>query len=278
MIKINLLPPGIFEARVIKRLIVLFSIILVGIVAGCMYYTSTVNKATEGYKAETAIAKEWRAKAEGYKSQADSELAKIGPIDAKLGFVKNVDTFNEVYPKLYEAMARYTYHKITYSQMTISPDGSVSITAHAPSLSDAGRYLLNMYRATELFASVAISNVPGYPADNAGGSMGGGLSFGASLPSATPSLSPAGGMMMSQAPLMGGSQPALPAMSPGGLGAVTTGLNRSPARQSGFNFTVSCTLRDPSILATPSPTGQSAAPGVMPGPGGGMSLGTAPLR
>ncbi|MEN6372042.1 MAG: hypothetical protein ABFD64_08520 [Armatimonadota bacterium] len=286
MIKINLLPPGIFEARVIKRLIVLFSFIVVAIVAGCMYYTSTVNKATAGYKAETAIATDWKNKADAYKSQADSKIASIAPIDAKLQFVAQVDSFNNVYPKFYENLAQYTYHKVTYSQIAVSTDGKVTISATAPSLSDAGRYLLNMYRATDLFSNVSISGVPGYPANSSGGSLsGGGMALNSTpLSSATPALSQSGGGLA----LAGGQAPELPGLSSSGIrgglrgiGAVASGISRSQAKHTGFSFTVSCTIKDPSILIPPSaPGGGSASgtPGAAPGAGGLSSGGAIPLK
>ncbi|MEN6520158.1 MAG: hypothetical protein ABFD46_03275 [Armatimonadota bacterium] len=266
MIKINLLPPGIFEARVIKRLIVLFSVIVVAIVAGCMYYTSTVNKATAGYKAETAIATDWKNKADTYKSEAASKLASIAPIDAKLQFVTQVDKFDTVYPVFYENLAQYTYQKITYSQIAVAQDGKVTITASAPSLSDAGRYLLNMYRATDLFSSVAISSVPGYPADSSGGT--------GVIPTSSMSPSTASSVSATNAgfPSSIGQVLNLHGLSSAGMGAVATGLIRSHANKGGFNFTVTCTIKDPSILLPPSPTGSNSS---MPG-AAGMAPGGVP--
>lgn len=263
MIKINLLPPGIFEARAIKRLIVLFAVLVVGIVGGCMYYTSKVNAEKEQYASDAVIAEGLRDKAKNIFDMAKAERGKIQPITEKLTFMDEVLAHNLKYPKLYEELSKFTYHKVIYSQLSVSQDGTVTIAAYAPSLMDAGRYLLNMYRATHLFSSVGISAVPGYPADGSG-SAGGGLAAGGmpTLAGAPPPMTPTG---------LGG-EVTTPSQGTafGGMGAIASGLGRSAARRSGFNFTVTCTLKDPSITLAPSAAGGAApgTPGMMPLTGG----------
>jgi len=276
MIKINLLPPGIFEARVIKRLIVLFTVILIVIVAGCMYYTSRVNAEKEQYASEAVIAEGLRDKANSLKKMKDDELAKIGPINDKLNFMDEVENFNLKYPKLYKALARYTYHKVIYSQLSVTQDGTVTISAYAPSLMDAGRYLLNMYRATDLFSSVSISAVPGYPSDGSGTASG--ATSGTTAAPSPPPMLPTRNAAFGVSPAVGSSGvSSSPGGAMGGMSAIASGIERSPGKRGGFSFTVTCRLVDPGMVAPPSPDGGAAAgtPGMTP-MGGGLIAPTPP--
>lgn len=264
MIKINLLPSNIYEARTIKRLIVLFVVVLLVVVAGGIGYTMKLNKDTAEMKAQADTVEQLSKQVDSLKGQAQSTRSGIAPVQDRINFFKAVQDYNLQYPKLYEDLAQFTYAKIIYSQLT--PSGStLNINAYAPSLSDAGRYLLNLYKATHIFSSVTISAVPGYPQDG-GGQQG--------------ALGPAGMPLMPGAmpgmPGMAGPglPPPIPGMAPpadtgyGGLEAITSGVTRAAERKKGFSFTVTCTLKAP--IAAPSTPGQAAAaaggmPGAMPG-------------
>lgn len=293
MIKINLLPPNIFEARAIKRVIILFSVVLIAVIAISLAVTKKVNDAAAVYKQEADAAEILKQQAAQLESQASALRSEIAPIKSKVDFFEAVKSYNLQYPALYEELAKFTYKKIIYS--SLQPDGSsLNITAHTPSLKDAGRYLLNMYRASHIFTSVTISGVPGYPhtgstASVTGGGPGGGMPPSMPTPTASgfgqqASLSriPEAGRDTlsggSVADFMGatGGMPGGLGTTYGGIGAITSGVGRSEQKkQTGFELTVTCRLAKP-IMAPVAPgvaTGQTT-PGMggMPGgPPGGLS-------
>lgn len=289
MIKINLLPPNIFEARAIKRVIILFSVVLIAVIVISLAVTKKVNDAATAYKQEADAAAILKQQADQLASQASALRSEIAPIKSKVDFFEAVKSYNLQYPALYEELAKFTYKKIIYS--SLQPDGSsLNITAHTPSLKDAGRYLLNMYRASHIFTSVTISGVPGYPHTGStasatgggpmpaapsgmGGSPGGVLQPVRLRGPGGPSLS--GGSIADFTGAMGGGEstggmPGGPGTTYGGIGAITSGIGRSEQKkQTGFELTVTCRLAKP-IMAPVAPgvaTGQTT-PGMGGMPGG----------
>jgi hypothetical protein len=161
MIKINLLPPYVFERQVIQRLMLIFVALLIVVVVGGVAWRAQKSAALANMQQELASAKLIADQVNANKTQATSELSKIGPITGKVKFIEQVLAHNLEVPALYEQLTRFTYEKVRYKQIVPS-DTQLEIDAYAPSLSDAGRYLLNLYRATDLFSQVTMSSVPGY--------------------------------------------------------------------------------------------------------------------
>lgn len=246
MIKINLLPKSINEKRIVRNLAVLFGIVFVAIVAGGVLYAQMVLAPQVAYEQGQA---EQAANLEAQVTKLESDTqgvrgSQIAPIQAKLSFISNVLEYNKKYPKLYEEIGKWTYEKIAYTSMTC--DGTqVAMSARARSLDDLGRYLLNMYRATDLFTEVTISGVPGYPA-------------GANST----------GMPMQQGPSGYGPQANL-----AGMPAIQEGVSGgSVARY--IDFTVNCKLKTPIAAPTFTPgaaaggaAGATGAPGAPTAPG-----------
>lgn len=242
MIKINLLPKSIYAKKAIRNMAILFGILLVAIIAGCMTLTIMKRGDVEYMRGQADLATQWKGQVDRIKSEAQGVRDSIGPINQKLNFINSVLAYNEVYPKLYEEIAKWTYEKVSYTSMQCNGTG-VQMQARARSLDDLGRYLLNMYRATNLFTSVTISGVPGYPREQGGGEGG--------------DFQQDGG---------GVAQPGL-----AGIGAITAGVTRESS--SGWiSFTVNCTLKTPIVAPQPAggttggQPGMPGAPPAMPGP------------
>jgi hypothetical protein len=256
MIKINLLPPYVFERQIVQRLMMAFAALLVIIVIAGALARSQLSSKLADLEQQLATTKITEAQVVSNQSQASAERAKIGPITQKVTFIQSVLDHNLEGPALYEQLTRFTYEKVRYRSITLS-DTTMEIDAYAPSLSDAGRYLLNLYRATDLFSSVTMSAVPGYSADSGGGQQ-----------------------IVSQIKVA--------------RGGATMAIPRAPVR--GFDFKVTCVLAHPLSIpayggATSAATGStgSAAPGVppaaaapappgAPGPGAPGGTPTGPIR
>jgi Tfp pilus assembly protein PilN len=248
MIKINLLPKSIYEKKIVKNTAVLFGVLVVAILAIGVLYTQMVLvpqvQQEEDLATQTeALEKEVIA----IEGERDEWLAKIPPVKNKLTFINNVLEYNKKYPKLYEDISKWTYEKICYTGLAC--DGTqVSMSARARSLDDLGRYLLNMYRATDLFTEVTISGVPGYPAG--ANSFGGG---GISMPQGSPGSGP-------QASLAG-------------MPAIAESVMSGPMARY-ISFTVNCKLKTP--ITAPTFSGGAAAAGGDPNAAGGAAPVAAP--
>ncbi|MDO8588147.1 MAG: hypothetical protein Q7T82_14060 [Armatimonadota bacterium] len=171
MIKINLLPGYVLERQVVRRLMVIFAALLAFVVVAGVAWRIQRGAALANLRVELESAKMTENEVISNETRAKEELAKIDPINGKVKFIEDVMSYNLRGPALYEDLTRFTYEKVRYRNITLT-DTQMEIEAYAPSLSDAGRYLLNLYRATDLFSQVSMSEVPAYNAGSGGGSSG----------------------------------------------------------------------------------------------------------
>jgi Tfp pilus assembly protein PilN len=265
MIKINLLPKSIYERMVVRNMAILFGVLVVAVIVIAIVYTRLfLVPMVQAKEQDAAAAEDLERQVVAIEKERDEWKAKLPPIQQKLDFIKNVLDYNKKYPKLFEDVAKWTYEKVAYTAM--SSDGAqITMTARASSLDDIGRFLLNMYRATDLFTEVTISGVPGYPigSTEAGGAQVQNIGLG-----------PYGG---------GGPEANL-----AGIGAIAYGVRQGPQPRY-IGFTVTCKLRTPIVppafAGTAATTGAAGQPGApmpmpqaMPPPGAGPAYppGTAP--
>lgn len=251
MMKINLLPRTINERKVVRNTAILFGVLVVAVIAIGIAYTQVfMVPQVQKMELDAQTAEALKKEVEGIEAECKTWQDKAIPVKTKLDFISNVLAYNVKYPRLYEDVAKWTYEKISYTGL--SCDGTqVALSARAKNLDDLGRFLLNMYRATDLFSEVTISGVPGYP-------MGASQPGGGQQPAAI-GPGPMG---------MGGG----PAANMAGMGAITTGVQMSPGTRY-IDFTVNCKLKTP--IAAPAFSGGAAAaagaPGAQPGvPGPAM--------
>ncbi|HUV04269.1 MAG TPA: hypothetical protein VMX94_04105 [Armatimonadota bacterium] len=169
MLKINLLPAYIYEKRKVRRAAMGFGLLFIAVVFGMLGWWIMLSNKQKQLQAQVADM-EMRAQEVMRLEQAvQAEESRIPVVQAKVGFIEGVMDYNLQAPRLYEELAKYTYSRVQYR--SLAPSGSqLVIDARARTLGDCGRYLMNMYRATHLFNSVAISGVPGWPP--AGGGAG----------------------------------------------------------------------------------------------------------
>lgn len=262
MIKINLLPRIINEKKAVRNTAILFGVLLVATIAAGMTYNSRLHAAVMDMEQQASAAEAWKQRVEAIKTETTNVQGQTKPIQQKVDFITAVLDYNGKYPKLFEEIAKWTYEKVQYTSM--QSDGKVvRMQMRVKTLDDLGRYLLNMYRATDLFTSVTISSLPGYPRDG---------SAGAPSPSGMPMPGiPYAGPDMSDETGGGG-----PGASLAGIGAIRTGVQQAPDQASYFDITVDCTLKTPIDApqfaggagggAPGAPGGAPGMPGAMPGP------------
>jgi cell division protein FtsB len=176
VLKINLLPKYIWEKRKVKQTIFVFVVLFMGVVAGMVAWHLSLAAKQRDLTAQVADMQIKANEVKQLEAQAVAEEQRIPVIQGKVSFIEGIMQYNLQYPKLYEELAKYTYSRILYRSVEAS-SGQLKVTAHARSIGDCGRYLLNMYRASHVFNAVGIDGVPGWPRQQSGGEDGGGQGF-----------------------------------------------------------------------------------------------------
>jgi hypothetical protein len=300
MIKLNLLPAWYAARRLSGQLALLVVVVALGIGAVMYLWAGQFKRETVVVEAQAAELERIQGMVNSVTNQASGELSRIQPITDRLKFFNDISTYNTQYPKLYDKMIVWTYKNVSLSSMT-SDGSSVTMQAHAGNLRDFARYMLNMYKATDMFTRVTISNISvnrGGGGGAAAGMLGmagpagmpnrpgmgpeamrGGMPpmpgpagmAGGPMPGMPPMPGPAGaGMVPPVGPLARPGMPGMPGAGLAGVGA-TGATGGGIASVSGVDFTVTCTLKEPVANVAPPGTATAAAGGGMGmGMGGGM--------
>ena len=248
MLTINLIPKSFYERRIVRQLffsfIGLWVLIAAGMVAMTLMTQAKIDKANADLQAVEPIAQQ----VESLQKQASDKRSEVAPIMAKVKYINDVMAYNTAMIPILQEVIRYTYKTITYP--SVQPSGNtLTIQGWCPSIVDAGRYLMGLYRATHLFSSVTFSGVPGYRTGagatdpgGAGGaaSQGGQLGFSFTVtctlvkPIAAPAYSGAGGAAAGAAGAAGApGAPGMPAAAtppaaPGTPAAPGAGVGAAP--------------------------------------------------
>lgn len=200
MLKINLLPKYIFDKRKVRQTAVVFVVLFVGVVAGMVAWHLSLAAKERDLRMQVADMQQKADEVKAIEAQATAEEQRLPVIQGKVSFIESVMQYNLEYPKLYEELSKYTYNRIMY--ISVDPSGGqLKVGAHARSIGDCGRYLLNMYRASHIFSSVGIDAVPGWPSQSTTGGQGfdfnvtcnlakpiAAPSFGGAVPGAPPAM------------------------------------------------------------------------------------------
>ncbi len=246
MIKINLLPKTLNEKAALRNTAILFGAILLALLAAGIGYSLKLQADVERQQALAAETEAYEQRVKAIQDQTAQLLASVGPIQEKLKFINEVLKYNLKYPKLYEDVAKWTYEKTVLD--AIQSDGqTVTLQGRVKSLDDLGRYLLNMYAATDLFAEVRITQATGFGSSSEGNV---------------------------QAPSTVGAQLSGSQATQAGIEAITGSVARQPVRNPWITFVAVCKLRDP--IVAPVPPGGEGAPqagGGVPGAPGPEPMG-----
>jgi hypothetical protein len=170
--KINLLPGRIHDRSKLRYAWILVVLILAAELAGLIFYQTTLLAQEQKLAADVKEAEKKAQDVQKLDQDRQAELAKIADIDAKVTFAENLMEYNERRPDLYQTTSEYTLEGIRYSSMSASQN-LLQVSAWAPTLADAGRYLIYMQNSPD-FSAVRISGVPGYPPGGQGGAGGAG--------------------------------------------------------------------------------------------------------
>src|ERR1044071_6445160 len=284
MLRINLLPPYIYEGAKRRNVYVLWVVLLLTAIGGLVFWKIQLGNEADRIARDTDALKPAQTEAKSTQSKADAIVASNAALKTKAVFVQNAKKYNtEVYQPLLGSIGNYTITRVLYSSMV--PSGqTVNLAAYAPSLADVGHYFMAMEKNPNVTnVSIAMNSIPDFPGTEAptaqqqiGFNMGG--------------LGQAPGGAVMGAPRMGGggaSGPSDMMMGMGGQqsrrrggGAVGGGFGggqqqvaQADRPAGGHDFTVTLTLDQKVAIGAPptygSAGGQTGGAGGAPVMGGG---------
>ena len=175
MLRINLLPPYIYEGAKRTKLFVVWVILLAAVIGGFLFWKHSIDTETARIKDEEAKIKPQAEEATAKAGQASRINSESAVIRGKADFVTGAISYDQkTYQEMLTNVARYTWPRVLYD--SINPAGStVTMGAYAPSLADVGHYMMYMERNPAISrVDIAMNSIPGFPSDGAQAAAGSG--------------------------------------------------------------------------------------------------------
>jgi hypothetical protein len=163
MLRINLLPPYIYQRKKTQIAILVMSVFIVAEIGAFIAFRMPKAKRVDDLRTESsqkaadlASMKPDSATASSEKQTAD---AARGVIDQKLGFIRGVLDYNKTYPALYEHAAAYTYREAMMLDLEATGN-TLKFDAYVSNPSDVSRLMLGLTRSSELQGLPQVTGVP----------------------------------------------------------------------------------------------------------------------
>ncbi|MCS6830568.1 MAG: hypothetical protein RMM08_09350 [Armatimonadota bacterium] len=234
MLKLNLLPPNIYEPRKKRAWFAVFVVVWIvlagGLVAWQLSLVNLKSQKSEELQQQEAIVQQVTQT----EQEAQRTKSLVAPLLTRAQLADEVFRANRQYPKLYREVRRWTIDTVRYGSMGVAQGMTLQAQAVTRDLDEMARYLQIMLQCP-LFTGVSISWTTAGGATTGAATRPGGF----------------GGM---GAPPFGGGTPygaygapyGAPTGVPGMPGAAPTGMPQSAQQTNqGVVFTVVATLREP---------------------------------
>ena len=278
MLKLNLLPPNIYEPRKKRAWFAVFVVVWLALAGGLIaWQLSLVNlksQKSEELQQQEAIVRQ----VEQTEQEAQNTKALVAPLLTRAQLADEIFRANKQYPKLYREVRRWTIDSVRYGSLGVAQGITLQAQAVTRDLDEMARYLQVMLQCP-LFTGVSISwSAAGSTTTGTAARPGGFGGMG------TPPFGGGYGAPTSPYTGMYGAPAGLPGVPGGAAGAAGSRLGQQA--QQGIVFTVVATLREPlvnqvqqlvqqlvSSLGGAGMTGMAGAGGM----GAGMGLPGAPM-
>jgi len=174
MLRINLLPPYIYEGKNKGKFVGLWVFILILVVGGLLAFKASIDSATTKINEETAARESDATKADDYAKKASDTNAKSAVVRGKADFVTKAKEYDtQTYQAVLTNVAQYTWPKVVYSGINASGQ-TVEMPAFAPSLADVGHYIMYMERNPKISrVDIGMNSIPGFPSEGSPQSIDG---------------------------------------------------------------------------------------------------------
>ncbi|MGQ9524369.1 MAG: hypothetical protein ACUVTZ_05940 [Armatimonadota bacterium] len=283
--KLDLLPEWFREGKRVRNTWILMVLAWLVVLGGMIGYGRQLSARIAMLDEEIAAIRPDAELKDKLEQEAGQIQSSIKPITDKVTYIKAIHEYNRKFPSLFEETNRYTYYRVGYR--SLQPAMTVlNMNAYCRSVSDIGRYLLNMQLAKGLFTAISITG--GIP----GGSAGGQTPAGEGTPVTMPMSNPYSAYMSGAPGAPGGMSYGAPSpmtSSPYATASTVMGDSTTTTAVALLEFQAVAQLAQKWVFTTPTYAGAPAAaegtgqgaygpygapPGVYPysgGPPGGPS-------
>ena len=297
MLRINLLPPYINEARIKAQHLIAAIVIVVLVIAAFFMKYSQLTKTLSDQKALQSTAEGYRTKYDAISTEITNTQSKAQKTLDKEDFVAKAQKYDDGWATVFNEMRDLTSNDIRLKTMSLDAGTrkTISITGHANDESHIIAWWTALRNRSGVFEKVSFG-LPSHPwppvASNAGGGPGSGGMMpgsGGMMPGSggypgsggmrTGGMPGSGGMRTGGMPGSGGMRTGGMPGSGGGGGGASDDIG--PGVVEGrpvINFTAELVLATPLAGGIPTPIWPSTAPAASPGPafgGGARPMGAA---
>ncbi len=164
MLRINLLPPYIYEGSKRRNVMVLWVVILLAVIGGFVFAKMQIDNQTAALVQEKDRLTPDADKADRLQAQANTINSESAAIREKRDFVKNARLHNSsTYQPVVYNIRDYTMKGVLY--YSLIPSGqTVSLDAYAGSLAQIGHYLMWMEHNPAISqVAISLSGLPTFP-------------------------------------------------------------------------------------------------------------------
>jgi hypothetical protein len=164
MLKINLLPPYVYEGAKRRTAFVIWFLLIVLASAGMGWLRYTVDQEGVEWNKKASDEKPEALLAAKFRSDAAAVTAQSATVVAKADFVRNARKYDiYTYPPRVANVLDYTISNVLYS--SFAPKGTtISLSAYAPTLSDVADYVMWMEHNPKITnVSISLSGIPSFP-------------------------------------------------------------------------------------------------------------------
>lgn len=161
MLRINLLPPYIYEGAKKRNVTILWTVIVLAVAGAALGWWTMLNGQATKIAEETEALRPQMQEAQRTQEQADKIMADSQTIRGKADFVKEARKYVvTTYPTRIQNVVNYTISRVLYSSMMMQGQ-TIQMTAYAPSLADVGHYIMWMENNPDIReVAITLNSIP----------------------------------------------------------------------------------------------------------------------
>ncbi|MDE2126696.1 MAG: hypothetical protein KGJ62_08905 [Armatimonadetes bacterium] len=269
MLRVNLLPPYIYDKQKKGKVAVVWGVALALLVVGFVLWLSSVQAALNSATDEDNTAKNYQNTYNDLNTQIAAVQTAIAATQARQTFVANAATYNEAWPDLFSHVRDLISSNVVLYQMQLAGDRqTITFSGFAPSEKALVQWWQQLRTHTDVIQQVSLS-LPPHPFVPNGGVAGnnaplgaqGGAPPGFTIQQKMQAMSGAAGSLMGGGPTQ--------ARGTAGGGSQASANTAVLDGRSGLNFTGDIVLVKPFVGGASAPTWPPSGGGGGGGAGGG---------
>lgn len=167
MLRINLLPPYIYDDQKKKTWIAVMGLVCLGAIGAGAFMVMQANAAKDEAQKLNDTAKELQGTHDGLVTKIKGVEDKVAVTKQKRDFVADSRTYNTAWPGLYEEIRNLTSSKVVLDSMRMTTADTVQITGFSPTELDVAQWWAELKKHPKF--SLVQFDLPAHPFPGTGG-------------------------------------------------------------------------------------------------------------